>query len=192
MSEALTDERTELAAIARGDVDAFARWASAVERSLRLSLQRFAASVDVEVVVQETLLRVWQVAPRFVHDGRPRALLRFATTAAHHVALGELRRLGTTGALVALEDAPEPAVDPRPPDPHLRQAIVGCHEKLPDKPKAALAARLHSRGAEDDAALGQTLGMSLNTFLQNVTRARAALKACLEKLGIDVSAEALP
>lgn len=191
MSAELEAERAEIAAIAQGDVAAFARWAGAVEVPLRLGLRRFAAGVDVEVVVQEALLRVWQVAPRFTHDGRPKALLRFAATAAHHVAVSELRRLGA--ATVPLDEvALGTAVEPHPPDPRLRAAIAGCHEKLPDKPKTALAARLTSFGAEDDQALSQRLGMSLNTFLQNVTRARAALRACLEKLGIDVAQEVAP
>ena len=60
----------------RGDADAFARWMAGVEHPLRAGLRRFAGQVDAEAVLQETLLRIWQVAPRFVPDGRPDGLVR--------------------------------------------------------------------------------------------------------------------
>lgn len=45
-----------------GDREAFAEWMGMVEIPLRRSLSRFARAVDVEVVMQETLLRMWLVA----------------------------------------------------------------------------------------------------------------------------------
>lgn len=80
------------------------------------------------------------------------------------------------------ELAPEPA----PPDPALRTRIHRCKEQLPDKPAAALEARLDSGGTVPDARLAESLGMTLNTFLQNFTRARRFLQECLERLGVVV------
>lgn len=66
----MSDLDSFLPAILAGDVDAFGYWVAGAEARLRNSLRHFAAVVDTEAVVQETLLRVWQVAPRFVSDGR--------------------------------------------------------------------------------------------------------------------------
>ena len=65
-----------------GDKDAFAAWLAGAERPVRISLRSFAVKVDTEAVLQEALLRVWQVAPRVRPDGRSNALLRFALRSA--------------------------------------------------------------------------------------------------------------
>jgi RNA polymerase sigma-70 factor (ECF subfamily) len=186
------DELTLLSRIQAGDADAFGTWASASERALRGCLRAFAAAVDTEAVLQEALLRVWQVAPGFTHDGKPNALLRFAVRATRNCALSELRRSGPSRAVLdELEQALalEEQVSPSPPDPLLRAAIAVCRGKLPRQPSLALEQRLSSAGAEDDATLAGRVGMSLNTFLQNFTRARKLLRACLEKAGINLDAE---
>lgn len=180
MSEELT------VAIASGDVDAFARWLAGAEPALRAGLRRFAAQVDVEAVLQESLLRVWQVAPRFVSDGKPEGLLRLGHRIARNLAISEMRKSGREAAGVEGE---EPAVDPSAPDPKLREVIARCKDKLPDKPAQALAARLESAGADPDLVLAERLGMKKNTFLQNFTRARALMAECLRKNGVDLEAE---
>ncbi|MBL8909460.1 MAG: hypothetical protein JNM17_02040 [Archangium sp.] len=182
----MTDELQTLAAMAGGDALAFARWASTAEPALRSSLRAFATSVDTEAVLQEALLRVWQIAPRFTHDGKPHALLRFAMRTARNVAVSEWRKLGKADQQEALEKhlAMEAEVGPITPDPKLREHIFRCREKLPGQPKAALEQRLMSGGADDDTTLAQRVGMTLNTFLQNFTRARKLLKECLEKAGV--------
>jgi RNA polymerase sigma-70 factor (ECF subfamily) len=80
------------------------------------------------------------------------------------------------------------ATQPATPDPMLRKAIVDCHEKLPKKPAEALDARVQNAGADPDAVLAERLGMRLNTFLQNFTRARKLLADCLRGKGIEVPA----
>jgi DNA-directed RNA polymerase specialized sigma24 family protein len=174
------DELTQLQLIQAGVADAFVSWASASERALRSTLRAFATLVDTEAVLQEALLRVWQVAPEFVHDGKPNALVRFAVRTARNCALSELRRSAPSkAALASLEHAlaAEQAVSPSLPDPLLRAAIAECRRKLPGQPALALEQRLTAAGTEDDAALAQRVGMSLNTFLQNFTRARKLLNA---------------
>ncbi len=187
----MTEELLALSAMARGDAAVFARWASSVEVPLRGSLRAFATSVDTEAVVQETLLRIWQVAPRFSHDGRPNALLRFAMRTARNVAVSEWRRQGRADQQEALEQhlAAESEVAPITPDPYLRAKIGQCRDQLPEKPRVALGQRMLSNGADDDSVLAARLNMSLNTFLQNFTRARKFLKACLEKAGINLDVE---
>jgi RNA polymerase sigma-70 factor (ECF subfamily) len=186
-----SEEAALLGAIASGDTEAFGRWVGGAEHALRASLRSFAASVDTESVLQEALLRVWQVAPRFIPDGKPHGLLRLARQIARNLALSECRR-HREGVLEpeALERSLEAAaLVPRTPDPLLRQALAECRERLPAKPAQALDARLESAGGEADAAIAARLGMRPNTFLQNFTRARKLLAECLEKRGVDLRRE---
>jgi DNA-directed RNA polymerase specialized sigma24 family protein len=185
----MADLDRHLPAIATGDDAAYARWLAGAEPQLRGTLCSFAAAVDTEAVLQEALLRVWQVAPRFAPDGRPNALLRFAVRAARNLALDEARRYGQR--VVVRADGPEfealaSADAPEGPDPLLRRLILGCRERLARKPRQALDARLAASGAETDAVLATRLGMRLNTFLQNVGRARKALAECLRRGGAAV------
>ena len=124
----MPDLDLHLPAIAQGDADAFGRWLAGAEALLRASLRRFAAQVDVEAVLQEALLRVWQVAPKVTLDGRPDALLRLAFRVARNLAVDEARRAGfraTLGEddLVRLLDALAGDVAPEAPDPLLRRLI---------------------------------------------------------------------
>lgn len=191
----LAIDDTLLPAISAGDAAAFARWLAGAEDRLRGSLRSFAERVDVEAVLQEALLRVWQVAPRFVPDGQPHALLRFAIRIARNLAVSALRQRRfepvEAQALerLAAEAGTLTSVPDRGSDPMLRRAIDDCRRQLPSKPAQALDARLESAGAEPDSLLAKRLGMRSNTFLQNVVRARRFLADCLKKRGIDVAVE---
>ncbi len=186
------DELTLTQQIAAGDSAAFGLWVAGVESSLRRTLRPFAALLDTEAVLQEGLLRVWTVAPRFVPDGKPNALLRFAAVTVRNVAVSELRKSKPSreqldaleSELTALE-----GVTPSLPDPHLREVISQCRDALPGKPKLALEQRLAGGGTEDDTTLAERLGMTLNTFLQNFTRARKLLAECLKKRGVELDGE---
>lgn len=178
-----------LPAIVAGDATAFGRFVAGAETRLRRSLTSFAGVVDVEAVVQECLLRIWQVAPEVVPDGRPNALLRLSIRVARNLAIGETRRRRVDPAIVRrLEREAEAAIEPELPDPRLREIIARCRERLPEKPAAALAARLEGPWRAD-ADLADDLHMRPNTFLQNFTRARKLLAACLGAHGIDVAQE---
>lgn len=170
-----------------GDVGAFASWMTLVERTVRGSLRRFARAIDVESAVQETFLRMWIAArdEARAFEGE-NASLRFALRVARNVALEEVRR-ARLDHLVALDDldpSSEPSIDPKPlSDPGLLRAIKNCVSRLRGKPRDALLARL-ARGHElPDRAVAASLGMAVNTFLQNVVRARKAVAACLEGNG---------
>ena len=186
------DELIALERIRRADAEAFGTWAAGAEHALRMSLRPFARAVDTEAVLQEALLRVWQVAPRFVHDGRPQALFRFAVRTARNCAVSELRRSSPPAHVLDelerhLGDAA--AIGPVTPDPLLRAVIAECRRKLPPQPAAALEQRLGSGGGLDDSTLASRVRMSLNTFLQNVTRARKLLKECLARAGVNLDTE---
>jgi DNA-directed RNA polymerase specialized sigma24 family protein len=182
----MNDLDQHLAAIQGGDPDAFERWVAAAEATVRLSLRSFAAVVDTEAVLQETLLRVWQVAPRFVADGQPNGLLRLGIRVARNLAISERRRLRPDQLDPETIESTE---TPASPDPLLRRTIQLCREKLEGRPAQALEARLAAAGAEPDQVLAERLAMTLNTFLQNFTRARRLLAECLERHGIDLAKE---
>jgi RNA polymerase sigma-70 factor (ECF subfamily) len=173
----------ELAAMATGDADAFGRWMQFAERPLRESLRSFARDVDTESVLQEALLRIWQVAPKVNGDGRPNALLRMAVRVARNIAISDLRRRREQ---VPEGDLPEEAIEPAPPDPMLGKWIRVCVEKLPEQPRRALLERLLSAGGDSDASIAEKLRMRLNTFLQNFGRARKALEECLRRAGVEI------
>jgi len=171
------DLDVELDAIIAGDADAFGRWLAVAEIPLRDSLRSFAAVIDVESVLQEAMIRIWQVAPRFQRDGRDNGLVRLGVRIARNLAISEVRRTKSTQPS---DDEPvAPTVSA--PDPMLRTAIADCHDKLPAKPREALDARIS--GGDDDV-LAEALGMRLNTFLQNITRARKLLADCLRNKGV--------
>lgn len=179
----MTDLDVHLAAIVAGDTNAFARWLAGAESPVRDSLRSFARAVDVEAVLQEALLCVWQVAPRFEPDGRANGLLRLGVRIARNLAVSEVRR--TRATPVEPDDLEAAlATAPTEPDPMLRRAIVDCRDKLPPKPRQAFDSRLASEGGHDDVELAASLGMKVNTFLQNFTRARQLLVDCLKKKGI--------
>ncbi len=168
------------------DHEGFTDWVRRVEVPLRASLRRFARRVDVEAVLQEGLLRMWVLAPTLVLEGDD-ASLRYALRLVRNLALREAERLGRFDPLdpAGTENSTEATVDPEPPsDPALRQAILDCIARLPQKPREALLARLRGQGLAPDRALAERLRMSLNTFLQNVVRARRHLARCLESRGI--------
>ena len=172
----------------RGDAGAFANWMALVEHPVRGSLRRFARAIDVESALQEAFLRMW-----IANQDRGRAFvgedasLRFTLRVARNVALEEVRR-AKLDHLVALDDldpSSEPSIEPTPPaDPGLLRAIKDCVSRLRGKPREALLTRLargHEQSDRDNAA---SLGMAVNTFLQNVVRARKLVAACLEGKGL--------
>jgi DNA-directed RNA polymerase specialized sigma24 family protein len=177
----------ELFLLARlGGPEAFAEWMGMVEIPLRRSLRRFARAVDVEVVMQEAFMRMWLVA-----NDRERSLegrnasLKFAFRVARNVALEEIRRyrLDRLVDLENLEDLPEGSYDPEPGDPALARAIADCFRRLPDKSRRALGARLEG-DCLPDRMLAERLRMRLNTFLQNIVRARKSMEKCLKGRGV--------
>lgn len=185
----------QLPRIAAGDHEAFAEWMRGAEPRIRDSLRSFAAFVDVEAAVQETLLRTWQIAPRFVPDGRENGLLRLAVRIARNFAISQLRRRRLEPAQLEALEAEAPSQEDatltpaRPGDPLLRRRIEECLRRLPRQPGRALRARLAGAGREPDETLAESLRMRRNTFLQNITRARKLLAACLERAGVDLAVE---
>jgi RNA polymerase sigma-70 factor (ECF subfamily) len=181
------DRDALLPAIASGDVQAFAVWLRHGEPRIRLSLKRFARAVDTEAVLQETLLRLWQVAPRVAVDEKGDALARLGVQIAHNLAVDQVRRDRRLAEqqrqeLAALE--PETVAITSESDPLLRRLIRACLERLPQQPAAALRSRIDNQGVDADETLATRLGMQLNTFLKNFGRARKLVLECLAGHGV--------
>lgn len=178
-------ELDDLFAAVKLDRMAFTTWVGRVERPIRASLAPFARAVDVEGIVQETLLRMWHVASgRTVTLTGENASLRYAFGMARNLARNEARRLGRLRYLPP-EELPEPEVPPDPaPDPALLRFLRECLAVLGGKPREALLARLELGSTRPDRLVAAELGMQLNTFLQNIVRARRQVRDCLLRKGV--------
>jgi DNA-directed RNA polymerase specialized sigma24 family protein len=162
---------------------AFGDWMGRVERPIRLSLFRFARSVEPEAVLQETLMRMWLLAQEARELTGPGASLRFAIGMARNIARSEARRRGREVPLPADDDL-EPTPPEPPADPGLARAIRDCLGRLTGQAAKAIRARIEDGHRLSDRALAQLLGMTTNTLLQNIVRARRKIADCLEGKGI--------
>jgi len=165
-----------------GDPDGFTDWVRAVELPLRGTLRRFARHVDVESIAQEGLLRMWRLAPTVKLEG-DNASLRYAAVLVRNLALREIERNRIYVSQDPDQNEPEVQPDP-PPDSGLRRILLDCFRRLPPRPRLALRVRLTLGGGAPDRALANGIGMRLNTFLQNIVRARRHLARCLESHGV--------
>jgi len=174
--------------VCQGDHEAFAEWMGRVERPIRLSLRPYARAVDVEGVVQETLLRMWLYAQdRGAMLTGENASLRFAIGMARNLARNETRRLKRE-VLLPPEKHPEIPIPPDPvPDPGLAKAIADCLQQLAGRSLEALKARLEMAAFLPDRLIAAAVGMTLNTFLQNIVRARRQMAACLQNKGVPLT-----
>ena len=182
----MADLDQHLPAIVAGDPDAFGRWVAGAEPRLRDSLRPLAARVDTEAVLQESLLRMWQVAPRFVSDGKPDGLLRLGIRIARNLAFDELRRRRVDPASHRSARSRARRRRRAPADSDARSAPAPGDRRVPRTSSAAnqrarstRASRPH--GGDSDEISPRASSMRLNTFLQNVTRARRLLADCLKK-----------
>lgn len=166
-------------AIANRDAAAFAQWLAGSEPKIRRGLASFAHLVDTEAVVQEAMLRAWQLAPRLRSDGRGDSLLRFCHTVARRMAIDETRR-----RQCPVPSTDEPTQEVPVKDPFFERALRKCHEELRGQPRAALDASLRPHGPLREAEVAQAVGMKTNTFLQNLSRARKQLLECLRRSGV--------
>lgn len=174
------------------DEAAFTAWVRAVEIPLRARLRREASVVDVEVVLQETLLRMWVIARKGRSLEGCGASLRLAYGVLRNVLYEEYRKMRRHGGPPVDQWPEDSAIDipapPRdPPDPLLRRRILECLESLKEQAKIpwkALTARLQFAHLLPDRDLAADLGMKKNTFLQNIVRARKFLGGCLESKGV--------
>ena len=158
-----------------------------VERPIRAAVRAYARAVDTEAITQETLMRMWDFAR---DDGRTltgeNASLRYSIRMAQGLARNEARKRGRA-VLLPPEDMPEQPVQPDEPlSPAFVRIVRECWDLLTDKRLMAMAARMKWGAARTDRETAQSVGMTTNTFLQNVVRARRQLAECMAGKGIDL------
>ena len=129
--------------------DAFERWFARSEIRLKQSLRSFASVVDVEAVVQDTALLVWDARRRFRRNAPPGFLFRWAVTVAKNKARNNARR---SGRHAPFDDNSEPADSFPLSDPLLRSQILKCRERLSPHQRRAFIARCEDGGKGDIAA----------------------------------------
>lgn len=175
--------------VRNGSREAFASWLRLVERPLRDSLRGFARQVDTEAVLQEGMMRMWVIAPTLELSG-PDASVRYARRMLRNLAISWVRkhRREVQGEV---PDLPDPSGTDPVPDMVLRKAVETCLSLLKARPRNAIMERLRDQGASHDRDLAERAGMTLNTFLQNVVRARRFLRDCLRSNGVSLE-EYLP
>ena len=179
-------EVAEWQAIGRRDEVAFTRWLARCEIRLRRSLRRFARVVDVEAVLQDTAIQIWEHdAVKITPTGRTEFLLRWAYVVARNKALNVVKRAGRQVPLEMHSDL-EPSAMQAHGDPLLRNRIHRCLQQLLPHFRCVLDARLKDEGQHPDRELAGSLGVSFDAFRQNLARGRRALEGCLKTHGIDV------
>lgn len=194
MDEAAPDgyegEVVEWRAIAGRDQEVFAKWLSRNESTLRRRLHSFATRVDVEAVLQEAALLLWERTAAALPDGlraiepdgKPGFLYRWTVTVATNRALNRQERARREQPL---EDAEDAGSQPSLPDPILRNRLTQCIEKLSRSLRAALVGRIRDRGQHSDKDLAVSLGIAYDAFRTNLHRARKAVEKCLDSHGIN-------
>jgi RNA polymerase sigma-70 factor (ECF subfamily) len=166
-----------LARAARGDAAAArALVARLAPRVHALARRMLADPAEAEDVTQETMLRLWRVAPDWRSGGA--RVSTWTHRVAANLCLDRLRRRPS----VALDAIAEPA-DPAPaPADRLdaaarRAALEAAIDALPDRQRAAIVLRHFEERANPEIAAA--LGVSVEAVESLLARARRALAAAL-------------
>lgn len=179
-------DATILALLRSGDsAGAFEALADAFERRVyRLCHAFLRDPAQAEDAAQDTLIRVWRALPGF--DGRA-ALSTWIYAIARNRCLTAISRRRDLLSLsepdvAALADAAAHAEDPQAPEGLLRELVDGLPERYR---RPTVLFYYEDRSV---AEVATQLGLPEGTVKTNLFRARAALHAQLERLGIqDVS-----
>jgi RNA polymerase sigma-70 factor (ECF subfamily) len=196
---------TALLARARGgDREAFAILIAAqVDRVWAIVWRVLRHHEDTEDVVQEVFLSAWQALPGFRGDARLSTWLQTIamSRALNHRARAaeKVRRASVSLETPVGEGAAGDASSGRagslaafePPDPHpassplralegreLRRRLAHCLDRLPREWRAVLA--LRDGAGESYEAIAAALDLALGTVRSRLSRARLALKECVE------------
>lgn len=170
-----------------------ARIAARDHAAMRLAADRHAALVwrvayrmlgdgtEAEDVAQESLLRLWNHADRWRPGGA--GIAPWLKKVAVNQCLDRLRRkrFASNDQVPEREDD-TPSADRQIEAVEIAQAVKDCIEKLPDRQRAAVILTYYEEQPNQGAA--ETLEMRLKAFESLLFRARASLKACVERKGV--------
>jgi RNA polymerase sigma-70 factor (ECF subfamily) len=151
------------------------------DRAWRIAYRMLGDATEAEDVAQETLLRLWNNAEKWQSGGR--GLVAWMKRVTVNQCLDRLRRrrFATDDEAPDHEDE-SPLADQKMEAGEIGQSVKQCIEALPDRQRASVILTYYEEQPNLDAAAG--LSMHLKAFESLLFRARASLKACLERKGV--------
>jgi RNA polymerase sigma-70 factor (ECF subfamily) len=165
-----------LAQAARGDVPAYRQL---VDRHLRgvnaFAYRMLGSRAEAEEVAQESFLRLWQEAGRFVARAKPSTWLY---RVAHNLAVDRLRRRRERSDPDGLEQVPASERPSRPfQERQLADAVEHALAELPERQRAAIGL-VHYQGLSN-AEAADVLGVGVRALESLLARARRQLRESL-------------
>jgi RNA polymerase sigma-70 factor (ECF subfamily) len=174
-----TDEWALMAAVARGDGQAFERLLAAHLNPVHHYLTRLAGSAEADDLAQETFLSAWRNAHRF--RARRARLTTWLHRIAHNLWIDQLRRRRPALTLEAGAAAgPEQSLERA----DVSKAVNAALARLPENQRSAVVL-CHQQGLDDREAAA-VLGISRRALESLLARGRRRLKA---ELGVHLREE---
>jgi len=171
-------ERGLLARVGAKDRQALEELYLGYHRRLARFLSRFTQSYEnVEEIINDTFMVVWQAAPQFRHDSQ---VSTWIIGIAYRTALKSLRRLKRHTSAVDPEDLPEPSVNPGH-DAELQDWVARALQGLSEEQRLTLELAYHlGHSMEEIAAI---TGAPIGTVKARMYHARERLRQYLPALG---------
>jgi RNA polymerase sigma-70 factor, ECF subfamily len=174
-----TDEVQLIEQVAGGDVRAYRQL---VERYLRgihaFAYRMLGSRAEAEEVCQETFLRLWQHAGRYVPHAKPSTWMY---RIAHNLAIDRLRRRRESSAAVTPDELP---ASERPSglfhERQIAETVQRALGELPERQRAAIGL-VHYQGLSN-AEAAEVLGVGVRALESLLARARRQLRDSLAAL----------
>lgn len=161
--------------VAKGDMDAFHELYESVSKSVYgFALSIIKNSHDAEDVLQETFLRIYASADRYVPQGKPMAWI---FTVTRNLAMSKLRENSRTAEYD--ESKPEKIDFTLVSDVEQRLVLEKVFTVLSDEEKQILI--LHAVSGMKHREIASVLDMSVNTVLSKYHRAVKKLRIAVEE-----------
>lgn len=147
----------------------------------RVAYRMLGDAAEAEDVAQESLLRLWNHADRWMPGGP--GIAPWLKKVTVNQCLDRLRRK----RFASDENVPEredetPLADRQIEASEVGLAVKDCIEALPDRQRAAVILTYYEEAPNSNAA--ETMEMQLKAFESLLFRARASLKGCVERKGV--------
>lgn len=181
-----------LASAAQGDAAAARALAGALgPRLFRQAYRVLGSRAEAEDVAQDTLLRLWRMAPRWDADGSA-SVAGWCHAVARNLCIDRMRRSGGARATASLDEIEAPA-DPAPGAEAQMQsaarmrALEAALRALPARQRQAVVLRhIEGMGNPD---IAEALGVSVEAAESLIARGKRALASALagrrDALGFD-------
>ncbi|VAV97782.1 hypothetical protein MNBD_ALPHA04-1776 [hydrothermal vent metagenome] len=145
--------------------------------AFRIGCRIVGDSIEAEDIAQETLLRLWNNADKWIPGGS--GVAAWLSRVATNLCLDRLRKKKRTSE----EDVPDeadkaPLADELIDEDRQGEAVKKCIGKLGDRQKAAVVLTYYEEQPNLEAA--KMLKMKIKAFESLLYRARGSLKDCLE------------